>query len=69
MTIPSEKINALIKTREFLRSLLDPKQTPKVPKSVRKSAYWCLRHYPWDMDIELFNKVLKISSRRKIRNS
>ncbi len=52
MTVPSERFNAILNTREFLRSLLDPKKTPRVPSSIRKDAYWCLRHYPWDLYME-----------------
>lgn len=49
MTLPDERIRAIKNTREFLRRLLDPKATPKVPKSIRTEAYWCLRHYPGDL--------------------
>jgi hypothetical protein len=51
MTIPRERFRSLENTRHFLRSLLDPKATPRVPKEVRRRAYWCLRHFPetWDM--------------------
>lgn len=52
MTLPDERTRSVQRTREFLYSLLDPKKTPKVPKSVRKDAYWCLRHYPWDIHID-----------------
>ncbi len=52
MTLPNERTQAITNTREFLKSLLDPKKTPGVPKLIRAQAYWCLRHYPWDMDIE-----------------
>lgn len=53
MTLPNERSNSLRNVRAFLRSLLDPKQTPKVPKSVRRSAYYCLKHFPSDYDIRL----------------
>lgn len=62
MTLPDERINAIKNTREFLRSLLDPKVTPKVPKDVRKQAYWCLRHYPADYET---NSILKPKYRVK----
>jgi len=52
MTLPFEEVSALKKSREFLRALLDPKQTPRIPKHVRQRAGACLRHYPWDMRIE-----------------
>ena len=52
MTLPDERYRALVNTRNFLRSLLDPAQTPKVPKEIRKRAYVCLKHYPWDTDMD-----------------
>lgn len=48
MTLPNERVNSIIKTRDFLLRLLDPKKTPRVPKIVRKEAYCCLRHFPAD---------------------
>lgn len=52
MTLPDERYRAIKNAREFLRSLLDPKLTPKVPKKIRKEAYYVLKHYIWDMDLE-----------------
>lgn len=52
LTLPSERYRALNRVREFLRSLLDPKQTPRVPSQVRKDAYWCLKHYPGEHEVE-----------------
>ncbi len=52
MTLPRERTNAVHNAREFLRNLLDPKKTPKVPRSVRKQAYWVLKHFPSDMDMD-----------------
>ena len=46
MTLPYERYNAVIRTEEFLKDLMDPKKTPRVPKEVRDQAYYCLRHYP-----------------------
>jgi hypothetical protein len=53
MTLPDERYRAVINTEKFLQDLLDPKKTPRVPKDIRKQAYWCLRHYPskYHMDI------------------
>lgn len=52
MTLPDERYRAVIKTSDFLKDLCDPKKTPRVPKEVRNTARWCLRHYPsaWDME-------------------
>lgn len=52
MTMPREKSRAVLNTREFLSSLLDPKKTPGVPKVIRQEAYRCLKHYPASYDIE-----------------
>lgn len=52
MTMPFERYRAIEQTREFLRSLLDPKQTPKVPAQIRRQAASCLRHYPWSLYVE-----------------
>jgi hypothetical protein len=51
MTIPRERNQAIHNTREFLRSLLDRKAT-KVPKEIREQAYWCLRHFPSDYEMD-----------------
>jgi len=53
MTIPVERTRAVIYTRQFLYDLIDPKKTPRVPKSIRASALHCLRHYPTDFDMEI----------------
>lgn len=58
MTIPEERYRAIFKARDFLRDLLDPKKTPKVPKAIRTEAYWCLRHFPWDLHIEQIAKKI-----------
>lgn len=52
MTMPDERSRAVKFAREFLRDLLDPKKTPKVPRIVRKRALTVLRHFPGDYDIE-----------------
>jgi hypothetical protein len=51
MTIPVERSSAVWNTREFLRDLLDPKKTPRIPKWIRQEAAWCLKHYPTDLDM------------------
>ena len=42
MTTPQERTQALIETQRFLEELC----TAEVPEHVRRSAKWCLRHYP-----------------------
>ena len=51
MTMPDERTRAVIYTKDFLYSLLDPKVTPKVPRAVRQQAGRCLRHSPGMYDI------------------
>jgi hypothetical protein len=46
--MPKESVDSINRTRTFLRSLLDPKKTPKVPKAIREEASGCLRHYPFE---------------------
>ena len=46
MTMPNERRWAIKNTEIFLRDLMDPKKTPRVPSAVRKEAYRCLKHYP-----------------------
>ena len=48
MTLPDERYRAVVKTQEFLVEILN---TPRVPKSIKDGARYCLRHYPsaWDM--------------------
>jgi hypothetical protein len=58
VTLPSERANALRNTREFLRSLLDRSATPRVPQKVRTAAYYCLKHFPGDFDIEQSQEAL-----------
>jgi hypothetical protein len=45
MTLPHERYRALIQTRNFLRELLNPKATPRVPLEIRRRARWVLKHY------------------------
>jgi hypothetical protein len=46
--MPRENIDSLNRTREFLRTLLDPKKTPRIPKAIREEASSCLHHYPFE---------------------
>jgi hypothetical protein len=52
MTLPDERYRAISNARSFLRSLLDPKATPRVPKEVRTQAYYVLKHFPWESHME-----------------
>lgn len=46
MTLPIERKHAVINTEQFLKDLMDPSKTPRVPKNIREQAYRCLKHYP-----------------------
>lgn len=46
MTLPFEEKNAINATREFLLKLINPKETPRVPKPIRDRVYSLLKHYP-----------------------
>ena len=53
MTVPIERTNAVVWTESFLMDLLDPKKTPRVPKSVRDQARRLLRHYPSKFEMDM----------------
>lgn len=53
MTMPYERKNAVIRTEDFLVRLMDPKQTPRVPASIRKEARGLLKHYPTSYNMEM----------------
>lgn len=48
MTLPDERYRAVVETEKFLKEILS---TPRVPKSIKDGARYCLRHYPstWNM--------------------
>ena len=48
MTLPDERYRAVVQTKKFLVEILN---MPRVPKALKDSARYCLRHYPseWDM--------------------
>lgn len=53
MTMPHERYRSINKARDFLRDLLNPKATPRVPKEVRREAYRVLKHYISDYQLEI----------------
>lgn len=56
MTLPFERKNALLMTRDFLRSLLNRSETKRVPLEIRQLARSCLKHYPNEYEIEKLSK-------------
>ena len=64
VTLPDERYRAVVNAQIFLRALLDPKKTPRVPRDVRETAARILRHYPsifdlWHAKMD-FDAVFKI---------
>ncbi|TPG24964.1 BPSL0761 family protein [Variovorax guangxiensis] len=53
MTMPDERSRAVVRTRKFLLSLTDAKETPRVPKRLREQALSILKHYPTRADMEI----------------
>lgn len=56
MTVPVERTNAVLWTHDFLVELIDPKATPRVPKSIRDQARRLLRHYPSPFEMDVIAK-------------
>ena len=56
MTLPIQERDSLLWTEDFLKALLDPKKTPRVPAKVRRWASSCLHHYPTRTTIDRFYK-------------
>lgn len=52
MTLPDERLVSLKRTRKFLIDLLNPKETPKVPKIIRQQASSCLKHFPYEYQLD-----------------
>lgn len=53
MTLPYERLRAVIYTREFLFDLTLSSKTPRVPKEIRERAKSLLRHYPMEAEMEM----------------
>ena len=43
---PMQQVSAVVATRDFLLRLIDTKETPRIPREVRREARALLRHYP-----------------------
>lgn len=53
MTLPDQRFHAVRWTEEFLMALIDPKQTPRVPKEIRRRAASLLKHYPSQFHMDM----------------
>jgi len=67
MTTPIEKVRAIINARDFLLRLLDPKETPRVPKDIRREARQRVKHLPHEYELTgmLNEDYLKVWRARK----
>ena len=52
MILLGKQANAVSKAHEFLLALCDVKQTPRVPRSIRKQAQQMLENYPTKFRME-----------------
>lgn len=52
MTVPHERYLATKRAKDFLGKLLDPAQTPRVPRALRMEARAILKHFPMDYDLD-----------------
>lgn len=66
MTLPDERYRALLWTKALLLDLLSSSRTPRVPKKVRDRAASCLKHFPYEIDLERLAqespRILQVSS-------
>jgi hypothetical protein len=51
MTLPIERSRTIESVEHFLKQLCNPKETPKVPRAVRRRAGQLLKHYPREYDM------------------
>ena len=63
MTTTEEMLNAIDNARNFMYRLLDPKQTPRVPKSVRKDARDRLKHFPSQYNTDRIRFAIEFNNR------
>jgi len=52
LTLPSESLRAVKRTREFLRSILTENRRPQF--ALKELASSCLRHYPFDFNLDKY---------------
>lgn len=60
MTLPNERTRAVLQTKSFLYRLMDAKETPRVPKSVREEARRLLKHFPSSVDLEVVSRLSNV---------
>ena len=57
MTVPEERTEAVLRTRQFLLELADAKVTPRIPLRARQRAISLLKHLPTGGDLALAAKA------------
>ena len=57
MTIPKERTEAVLRARQFLMELADPRATPRIPLRIRERAISLLKHLPTGGDLALAAKA------------
>lgn len=55
-TLPDDRYSSVVEAREFLKSLMNPRITPRVPKRFRTMARTILQHFPDDDDMTQLSK-------------
>ena len=63
MTLPQEMFQSIRNARHFMVALMDPSQTPKVPKAVRQRARDRLKHFPSEYEINELEKMHSLMGR------
>ena len=63
MTLPDEELRHLKWAGKFLGRLLDPKETPRVPRKLRLEALAVLRHWPYDGRLEYLYRLDELKRR------
>ena len=58
MTLPDERYRSLVQTKKFLYSLMNSKETPRVPKIIRQQARSLLRHWPDNYHLDLMTEEM-----------
>lgn len=56
MTLNYERYLAVKSTRRFLFSLMNPSETPRVPRKIRQEARRLLKHFPEEYHMETVAK-------------
>ena len=64
MSTPQEEARAVAQVRQFLYDLLNPRETPRVPKYIRQKAHRLSKHYPILPTLEQANKCKTMLSHK-----